>query len=118
MHIGRTTPDMKMRDIWLVSMPKFKGSHTIDSISRTSVPNMYKRNQGLTSESCRQVRLMKYGSNVFTKQPVCSFSNPILLRTSLDSVLTKNSILYGKLSKSVAHVLSTLVILWSLDLVL
>ena len=54
MHIGRTTSDTKMRDIWLVSMPKLKGSRTIDSISRTSVPNMHKRSQGLILEHCKQ----------------------------------------------------------------
>ena len=67
MHIGRTTSDTKIRDIQLVSMPKLKGSHTVNSISRTSVPNMHKGSQGLPPENHKEVRFIKHGSNAFTK---------------------------------------------------
>ena len=41
-HIGSTSLDLQMGDIWLVSMLELKGSSILKCFSRTSVPDMNK----------------------------------------------------------------------------
>jgi hypothetical protein len=49
------------------------------------------------------------------QHPISSLSDPILLRTSSDSVLSLYATLSGKVQEGIAHVLSSLVIPQDLD---
>jgi hypothetical protein len=116
MHIGSASPHWKVGDVRLSPMPQFIRSSASDSLSRASVPHMDECCKTFTPERLRQPRLVQHSGQMLRQHPISSLSDPILLRTSPDSVLSLNATLSGKVKESIAHVLSSLVIPQDLDL--
>jgi hypothetical protein len=114
-HIGSAPPHSKVGDVRLSPMPQFIRSSASDSLSRASVPHMDKGSKTFTPERLGKPRLVQHGGQTLRQHPISSFSDPILLRTSPDSVLSLNATLSGKVKESIAHVLSSLVIPQDLD---
>jgi hypothetical protein len=115
MHIGSAPPYTKVGDVRLSPIPQFIRCSASDSVCRAPVPHMDECSKTFTPERLRKPRLVQHSGETLRQHPIGSLSDPILLRTSSDSVLPLDATLSGKVKESIAHILSSLVIPQDLD---
>jgi hypothetical protein len=116
MDVGTTPKDTKVREVGLVPMPCLKGGGVWERRRGQAFQDTGHVLEGLPPIRGRKLGLQEHRSDAFSKCPIASFSNAILLGSGTDGAFVQNSLLGKESVPFLAHVLATLVVTEDADL--